>query len=196
MFDDGVPSPCVLLVYFFSSQIDQATTENAIDQILQDPAKMAIVNSSRWLITKPINVHTKSELVQEIMVEELLSKRGDNIRAFQNGLSVMEFMTFCHKHPTLTKELFVYRGRPLTASVFLQPPVMSKRIRKPDHSDVDRVNSFNWFMKYINERSNSGEYCNLASVIASVFILLYLPKAYIHNGNFTVRCLSILSVEY
>ena len=145
-----------LLVHTQFTQIDQATTEEALDQILQDPAKMAIVNSSRWPVTKSINLCTKSELVQAIMEEELLSKRGDNIRAFQKGLSVMGFMTLCLNNPDVTKSLFVYEDRPLTASVFLQPPVMSKLITKPDQSKVNQVNAFNWFVKYINERSSNG----------------------------------------
>ena len=142
--------------YSSNLQIDQATTDDIIDKVLEDPAKMAIVNSSRWPVTKPINMRSKAELIQEIMVEELLSKRGENVRAFQTGLSVLEFLSFCHKHPIVTKELFVYKNRPLTACMFLQPPVMSKQITKPDSSDVDRMNAFNWFLKYISERSNHG----------------------------------------
>ena len=59
-----------IFIYLCSliSQIDHAINENEIDQILEDPAKMAIVNSSRWPVTKLINMNTKSELVQEIMV--------------------------------------------------------------------------------------------------------------------------------
>lgn len=119
---------------------------------------MAIVNASRWPITKAINMCSKSQLIQEIIVEEVLSKWGENIRAFQKGLSIMEFLYLCQKHPTLTKELFVYVSRPLAASMFLQPPVMSKLISKPDHSDVEPVNAFNWFIKYIDERFNCGKY--------------------------------------
>ena len=45
-----------------------------LDQILQDPAKMAIVTSfpMPWPITESINLCTKSELVQAIVEEELL----------------------------------------------------------------------------------------------------------------------------
>lgn len=35
---------------------------------------------------------------------------------------------------------------------------MSKLISKPDHSDVEPVNAFNWFIKYIDERFNCGKY--------------------------------------
>ena len=144
------------MLYSSTFQIDRATSDDIIDRVLEDPAKMAIVNSSRWPVTKPINMRTKAELIQDIMVEELLSKRGENLRAFQNGLSVLEFLALCHKHPILTRELFVYKSRPLTACMFLQPPIMSRNITKPDTSDMDRMNAFNWFLKYINERSNHG----------------------------------------
>lgn len=119
---------------------------------------MAIVNSSRWPVTKTINMITKSELVHEIMVKEVLSKREDNIRAFQKGLSVLGFMALCQKHPSLTKDLFIHKDRPLSASSFLQPPVMSKSVTRPEQSNINQVNAFNWFMKYINERSIHGKY--------------------------------------
>ena len=91
-------------------------------------------------------------------MEEILSKRGDSIRAFQKGLSVLGFMALCHKHPSLTKDLFIHKDRPLTASVFLQPPIMSKSVTSPEQSNINQVNAFNWFMKYISERSIHGKY--------------------------------------
>ena len=117
---------------------------------------MAIVNSSRWPVTKPINMRTKAKLNQEITIEELLSKREENLRAFQKGLSMLDFLAPYHKHPTLTRELFIDKRQPLTASMFLQPPIMSKVVAKPDSTDVDRENALYWFMKYINELSNQG----------------------------------------
>ena len=60
-------------------QIDQAADDEALDLLLDDRENMAIINCSRWPITKPVTVITRTELVQVLLVEELLNKRVDNI---------------------------------------------------------------------------------------------------------------------
>ena len=73
-------------------QIDQAADDEVLDQLLDDRENMAIINCSRWPVTKPVTMNTKTELVQTLLVEELLNKRLDNIRAMKRGLTVLGFV--------------------------------------------------------------------------------------------------------
>ena len=67
--------------------------DEALDLLLDDRENMAIINCSRWPITKPVTVTTRTELVQVLLVEELLNKRVDNIQALKCGLMVLGFVT-------------------------------------------------------------------------------------------------------
>lgn len=107
---------------------------------------MAIINCSRWPITKPVTVNTKTELVQTLLVEELLNKRLDNIRAMKRGLSVLGFVDMCQTNISLTASLFLYTPKEFRAVDFLnlvskQPPLSQKQ-----------QNAYRWFVNYIQER--------------------------------------------
>ena len=89
-------------------QIDQAQDDKVLNRILDDPAHMAIINSSTWPITKGISMLTKMELMQTLIIEEVITKRDVNIRAFRTGLFVLGFLNLCRDYADLMKPLFVH----------------------------------------------------------------------------------------
>ena len=52
-------------------QIDQAQDDKVLNRILDDPAHMAIINSSTWPVTKGISMLTKMELMQTLIIEDI-----------------------------------------------------------------------------------------------------------------------------
>ena len=97
---------------------------------------------------------TKMELVQILIIEEVIQKRDVNIGAFRKGLFILGFLNLCRDHPLLTKELFVYSKKDLTANVFfsLLEPV------SPLKSPLSLA-AYTYFQKYIEERgSEPSEY--------------------------------------
>ncbi len=107
---------------------------------------MAIINCSRWPITKAVTMNTKTELVQILLVEELLNKRLDNIRAMKRGLMVLGFADMCRTNIDLTSSLFLHIPREFLAVDFLnlvskQPPLTPKQ-----------HDTYRWFVKFVQER--------------------------------------------
>ena len=100
-------------------QIDQAQDDKVLNRILDDPAHMAIINSSTWPVTKGISMLTKMELMQTLIIEEVITKRDVNIRAFRKGLFVLGFLNLCRDYADLTKPLFVHCEEEFTREKFM-----------------------------------------------------------------------------
>lgn len=148
-------------------QIDQAPNDEALDVILDDRENMAIINCSRWPITKTVTMNTKTELVQILLVEELLNKRLDNIRALKRGLMVLGFADMCRTNIDLTSSLFLHISREFLAVDFLnlvckQPPLTPKQ-----------HDAYRWFIKFVQER----ETVPTAATLVEQGIQYYKPYA-------------------
>ena len=109
---------------------------------------MAIINCSRWPVTKPVTMNTKTELVQTLLVEELLNKRLDNIRAMKRGLTVLGFVDMCQTNLSLTSPLFLYTPKEFLAVDFLN--LVSKQLPLSRRQQ----DAYRWFINYIHEREN------------------------------------------
>ena len=129
-------------------QIDQAADDEVLDQLLDDRENMAIINCSRWPVTKPVTMNTKTELVQTLLVEELLNKRLDNIRAMKRGLTVLGFVDMCQTNLSLTSPLFLYTPKEFLAVDFLN--LVSKQLPLSRRQQ----DAYRWFINYIHEREN------------------------------------------
>ena len=62
-------------------QLDNATSQDDINDIIDDPRYMAIVNSSGWPTTKSITTASKSEFLQQLTLNEVILKRQHAIKA-------------------------------------------------------------------------------------------------------------------
>lgn len=133
-------------------QIDQAQDDKALNRILDDPAHMAIINSSTWPVTKGISMLTKMELMQTLIIEEVITKRDVNIRAFRKGLFVLGFLNLCRDYADLTKPLFVHCEEEFTREKFMS---LMAAVPPPDPATIpDAAKAFNFFEKYIKERES------------------------------------------
>ena len=64
-------------------QIDAASNDTELGDIVDDSTNMAIINSSSWRVTKSIDCKSKFQLGQTLLIEEILHKREANIRALR-----------------------------------------------------------------------------------------------------------------
>ena len=107
-----------LLLMYSCLQIDAATKDTDLEEILDDSTNMAIINSSSWPVTKSIDCRSKFQLGQTLLIEEVLHKREANIRALRRGMDVLGFFKLCSEYPEKTKQLFLYMPTPLDSSQF------------------------------------------------------------------------------
>ena len=75
--------------------------------------------SSIHQVTKEISVRTKMEVIQILIVEEVVTKRDVNIRAFWKGLFDLGYLKLCRDWVKLTKPLFVHCEEDFTRYKFL-----------------------------------------------------------------------------
>ena len=154
-------------------QIDQAADDKALDLLLDDRENMAIINCSRWPVIKPVTMNTKTELVQRL-VEELLNKRLDNIRAMKHGLMVLGFADMCQTNVGITSPLFLYTPKKFLAVDFLN--LVSKQL----HLRPKEQNTYKLFVSYIIQE---WETVPTAVSLEEQGILLINMILIIHNNN-------------
>ena len=153
--------------------IDQAADDKALDLLLDDRENMAIINCSRWPVIKPVTMNTKTELVQRL-VEELLNKRLDNIRAMKHGLMVLGFADMCQTNVGITSPLFLYTPKKFLAVDFLN--LVSKQL----HLRPKEQNTYKLFVSYIIQE---WETVPTAVSLEEQGILLINMILIIHNNN-------------
>ncbi len=88
-------------------QLDKTNSNEEIDAVLENPSIMAIVNRSRWGITEMIRKSNKSALLQQLIWEEVVARREDNMMAFRRGISILGMIELFQRHPVLTRPLLV-----------------------------------------------------------------------------------------
>ena len=133
--------------------LNDASGIEELNAIFDDPGNMAIVNASRWPVIKAVDVQTKTDLLQCLIVEELIHKRNHNMQVFRKGLNALGFRELCQQSQQLTKQLFVYNEKPLTPVSFLE--VMSSTTSAPDEGMQHEAAALRWFIKYIHDRGSS-----------------------------------------
>lgn len=126
-------------------------TTTELDQLLEDEKFMIIINSSRWPVTKPINIESKMDLLNCLVTEELIYKRLHNIEALRKGLSYLGFLDFCHRHMLVAKFLFIYESQPLHADQFTSLLESHSKVSLTSEEET----ALNYFYEYITHRETA-----------------------------------------
>ena len=64
----------IATIILFVYQLDDVTSQEGIDKLLDEDRYMAVVNSSGWPPTKKITVINKTEFLDGLIRQELISK--------------------------------------------------------------------------------------------------------------------------
>ena len=127
--------------------MDDASSDEDIDILLNEPNYMSLVDSSRWSTTASINMNTKGALIQVLIMDEVIGKRQIQMENLRKGLTKFSgFFSLCQKYPEKCKSLFVYTDQDVTYDVFLKlmAPVFDNT---GTHGDI-----LTWFTDYLKER--------------------------------------------
>ena len=152
-------------------KLDDATSDEDIDLLLNEPKYMALVDSSRWSATTAINVSMKSSLIQGLIVEEVIGKRRGQMENLRKGLAKFgSMLSICQRYPQKCKTLFVYSEREVLYTDFLK---LMAPIHDDRHSEV-----LQWFRDYLKAREKEKTGAKL-----TVCIWSYIPRAYLVVSN-------------
>ena len=87
--------------------------------MLDVPGNLSILNNSKWGHTQAITVENKAALLQHLILEEVIVRQEDNLKAFIRGLEQLGLQGLIKAYPTLVKPLFTCQDQaPLTADQF------------------------------------------------------------------------------
>lgn len=70
------------------------------------PASLSILNRSAWSVVEPVTTVNKSSLLQHLILEEVIIRREENLRAFVRGLDYLGLANLLQAYPHLLKPVF------------------------------------------------------------------------------------------
>ena len=139
----------VMVTWYILSvmQMDEASTEDEVEKLLDDES-MARINASGWSTTRPISLQSKSVLVQDLLVDEVIGKRERQIRALRKGLDYFGVLKLILKYPVKMKPLFVFDGNQLTVES-IDSLIISSQPTEPRNAQA-----YDYFMAYLERRAS------------------------------------------
>ena len=147
----------VQLTYFnffsYLLQLDEASTEEDVDAILDVPEYLEIINGSGWPCTQTISISNKSEIVQGLVTEEVIRKRVKSMDDLRKGLKVVGILPLLELYPDQFKKFMVDGDKPITVEEFKEE--LSKKCTVP--TEYPECQVYQWFMEYIEEGVKSTE---------------------------------------
>ena len=125
--------------------LDKCTDNTSIGVILDTPKYLQIINSSQWDPTEVVNMESKGRVITEIVYDELVLKRKEQITAIREGLAHVGFLKHIEAFPELCRPVFVGGSVPVTSTSFvnLLGPI------ETDDRTQEQVKS--WFLDFIEE---------------------------------------------
>lgn len=125
-------------------QMDVATTPEAVNDIMDEPAYSSIINSCGWPSTKPITLSTKAEFIARLIHHEVIFKRSVSIASFRDGLSVLRMKEAFKKNSRVLRPLLAYSGFVLTSKSILDKV-------KWDEMNEEKERAHDFFIRYLEE---------------------------------------------
>lgn len=129
--------------------MDAASTQEEIDEIVDQPNYQALINSSGWPAHRLISPGSKGTFLNGLVIAEF-QKRSHLMRYFANGLCVIGLYDVVCSHPNELRSVFVYKGDKLTPEAFLG----IIKSRRPE--DEQKAQAYDWFVSYVKERGTQG----------------------------------------
>lgn len=120
-----------------------ATSDDELDQLLDDPAYSTLLNHSSWSLTDPVNRSNKHALLQQLILEEVIIRREVNLKAFRRGLQVLGLCDLLEHHPQSLQPLFVAGAQVKILTAQRVRDALSSTC--PTH-DSDKAAAYNHFM--------------------------------------------------
>ena len=141
------PSKVIIIIkvmYNLLLQLDNADSQESIDDIIDDPRFMAILNSSGWPVTRCVSLTSKAELLQQLIFSEVVLKRQQAIHHLCTGLGHLNIMKLMRENEDLMKPVFLF-----DTDQQLTPDVLCNSIATPKPSDENLKRVYEWFLEYI-----------------------------------------------
>ena len=115
-----------------------------------------VINWSRWPKTQEINFQNKDLLIQEVVYNELISSRLQEICELRVGLETLGFLSAIRESPQLLKALYCVEPRSIVRPKF-GPTEFKDIITYASATNFAQNQSKSWFLELVEEANN--EFC-------------------------------------
>ena len=127
-------------------ELDEAKTEEALHGVLETHPKSAafweVINASEWSSTELIKIGNKGCLVHELIHNELVRRRKDQLDSLRKGLESLGFLYMLKMHRKVAVHVLSFRKIELTADIF------TAFLKSSPNSNAERQ-AYQWFLDYI-----------------------------------------------
>ena len=104
-----------------------------------------IISSSQWPIGCLISIENKHLLIQELVFDELVRKRQNQLQAMKEGLAYIDFLQYMERFPDLMRPLFIHQEKVLV------PVFFKDNMKRPTLNSPPQEKAYSWFLAYIDE---------------------------------------------
>ena len=127
-------------------ELDEAESQQKLHYILETHPKSAsfweVINSSEWSCTEVINLENKGCLVHELIYNELVRRRKDQLDSLCKGLESLGFLRMLKMHHDVAVHVLSYHVLELTAEIF------SSFLQSHPITNAEKQ-AYQWFLDYI-----------------------------------------------
>ena len=100
--------------------LELVESQEALDCLLDKREYMERINSSQRDITEPLTIERKEKLIKELVFDELVWKRLEQLKAVRDGLEDLGLLEWLKKFPSLTERIIVTHKRESPKNVMLR----------------------------------------------------------------------------
>lgn len=139
-----------------------ASTEDEIDCVLDKPTNSHLLNGCGWSIITPIDPSNKLQFLHHLLLDEVITKRERNLKAFILGLNALGIGDMVKRSPAVAKKLFVKEDRMMTPDDFI------KLVGSVKPKKSDECLAYEFFKDFVFSLEGS-LYCVLMTVNVSFY---------------------------
>ena len=139
---------------------------------------MQVVNSSQWDPTECITLKVRDKLITELIYDEIVRKRREQIKSVKESLQVVNFLKFVENWPELCKPCFVDGWQEISPEklIDLFEPITADG---KAHEQTQK-----WFIQYLKLASEEALSCLLRFVSAFSAIPAWVWRRRRYQSNF------------
>ena len=100
--------------------LELVESQEALDCLLDKREYMERINSSQRDITEPLTIERKEKLIKELVFDELVWKRLEQLKAVRDGLEDLGLLEWLKKFPSLTERIIITHKRESPKNVMLR----------------------------------------------------------------------------
>lgn len=155
----------------FIKSLAECNTHNEITQLFQStdgPAYEQIIGLSDWDPNEDITCDNKSILINMLIYEEMVIRRGKKVNAIREGLAMMEFADYLHL--PVTRQIF--SGIP----TILSADIVSSVIDWPSPSGRKECSCVEWLGEFLKGCNNLGCFLQFCTGFRGVTQLIVQKK--------------------